>query len=339
MVARHMALAGLALLASTGPAMAETVADVARRYDFSGELLVGRNSRVQQAAFGTIAPGGGQRHRVGQRWRLASITKQITAARLVERHSAYLDNPLPGGSLTLRQLLTHRANLQNPDDSPAGAGGVPSFYLSARPDLAFCASTVTAAAGPFRYNNCDYIHAAAVLGMPRWPQGMAMARVGEMGVPGFVHGVPEARIEPASFGAGGGLVGTVHALWRFDRTLMAAPARTVLWQPEGEGSYAALGAWVFPGTLKGCKGAHRIVQRDGEIQGVQARNFILPDDDVVVIAFTNRASDDFAFGEIWQQSGFAYDLLSSVVCTGPRSSHQRAAVLHRAGGGVEDRAG
>ena len=46
---------------------------------------------------------------------------------------------------------------------------------------------------------------------------------------------------------------------------------------------------------------------------MQARNFILPDDDLVVIVFTNRSSDDFEIGEVWQGKGFAYDLLSAAV--------------------------
>jgi D-alanyl-D-alanine carboxypeptidase len=40
----------------------------------------------------------------------------------------------------------------------------------------------------------------------------------------------------------------------------------------------------------------------------------LPDDDLVVIVFTNRSSDDFTMGEVWQQSGFVYDLLSAAAC-------------------------
>jgi D-alanyl-D-alanine carboxypeptidase len=65
--------------------------------------------------------------------------------------------------------------------------------------------------------------------------------------------------------------------------------------------------------LKGCPTPVRIIERRGAIGGVQVRNFILPDADVVVIAFTNR--DDFDFGEIWQGKGFAFDLLSAAACT------------------------
>ena len=113
-------------------------------------------------------------------------------------------------------------------------------------------------------------------------------------------------------------------MFRFDRALMTGAilspaARDALWKPEGNGSYQALGQWVFPGRLNGCAASKRIVQRDGEILGVQTRNFILPDDDLVVIVFTNRSSDDFAMGEVWQGKGFTYDLLSAVACPGAAS--------------------
>ena len=146
-----------------------------------------------------------------------------------------------------------------------------------------------------------------------------MARAGELGVAGFVAGKPEPYYELASFGAAGGLMGSARAVFNFDRALMTGKllspaARAELWKPEGGRSYQALGQWVFPGQLAGCAKPKRIVQRDGEIGGVQTRNYILPDDDLVVIMFTNRSSDDFAIGEIWQAKGFAYDLLSAVAC-------------------------
>lgn len=140
-----------------------------------------------------------------------------------------------------------------------------------------------------------------------------------MGVPGFVHGKPEPRVNLATFGTAGGLIGTLRDVFRFDRALMTGAllppaARAELWKPEGGRSYQALGQWVFPGQLKGCAAPKRIVQRDGEIGGVQTRNYILPDDDLVVVVFTNRSAEDFSFGEVWQQSGFAYDLLSAAAC-------------------------
>lgn len=328
----------LLLLAGT-PAHAETVDQVAARFGFAGELLVARGERVLlDRGYGTVVPGGKAKHRAGERWRLASITKQVTAALIVREaaHSreglAALDTSIapPGdasdalsaslGRLTIRQLLTHHTGLANPDDTPTGAAGVPAFYTRAEPDLDHCVSRPARPGADFAYNNCDYLMLASPrTSFPPWPAGMAMARRGEVGVPGFVGGRPEPAFELASWGASGGLMGTARAVFDFDRALMTGRllspgALAELWKPEGKGSYQALGQWVFPGALKGCAAPKRIVQRDGEIGGVQARNFILPDDDLVVIAFTNRSADDFAMGEVWQRKGFAYDLLSAAAC-------------------------
>jgi len=319
------------LLAATSP-LAAKVDAVAARAGLAGELLVAKGEAiVLDKAYGPVAPGGHTPHRAGRRWRLASITKQVTATLLLKNALPTLDAPLGAmrpelGAVTLRQLLTHHSGLANPDDTPPDAAGVPAFYTRTAPDLAYCTTKPGVSGAPFQYNNCDYLLAGAGLlvgkGDPDriWPDGMAMARAGDMGVPGFVGGKAEPHYELASFGAAGGLIGTARAVFRFDRDLMTGKllspaARAELWKPEGGRSYQALGQWVFPGTLKGCTAPKRIVQRDGEIGGVQTRNYILPDDDLVVVLFTNRGSDDFPIGEIWQGKGFAYDLLSTVACS------------------------
>ncbi|WP_425230936.1 serine hydrolase domain-containing protein [Sphingomonas sp.] len=320
---------------------------VARRYNLAGEVLVARGSQVLlDRPYGTVRPGGGAPHVAGERWRLASVTKQVTAALIVRslplpmldtaaapmveirRDPAVSpgDPYPPFGDVTVRQLLTHHSGLFNPDTTPVGAGGVPGFY-AADPNGAggtrLCWSKTSVAAAPFSYNNCDYLVADAYMrrsGRPlAWPTGMAMARPDEIGVPGFVHGAPEPHFQLASWGAAGGLMGTARAVWAFDRSLMTGrllppAALAELWRPEGHGSYQALGQWVFPGPLHGCAAPKRIVQRDGEIWGVQARNFILPDDGIAVVFFTNRSADDFTVGEVWQGRGFAYDLLSAAAC-------------------------
>ena len=325
-----MIVAALVLSAATLPARVDAVVAKA---GLAGVLLVAKGDTVLvEKGYGTVAPQGGQRHDSQQIWRLASISKQVTAALLVNEHLTSLDIPLAGpphmnifGGLSLRQMLTHHTGLPNPDDTKAGNGGVPSFYLSPQPDFDFCLTKRPVPGSAFKYNNCDYILASFMLpgafddNGPSFAEGMRMARAGEMGVPGFVKNAPEPHFELANFGAAGGLVGTARAVFDFDRSLMtgkllAPKALAELWKPEGKGSYQALGQWVFPGMLKGCAGPKRIVQRDGEIMGVQTRNFILPDDDLVVIVFTNRSSNDFQFGNIWQGSGFAYELLSAVAC-------------------------
>ncbi len=296
-------------------------------------MLVAKGGKVLlDRGYGPIAPTGGKKHKAGERWRLASITKQIVAAMIVKNIGLpALDRPISApeeramiGQLTLRQLLTHHTGLANPDDTPKLADGVPSFYSGHEPDIGYCFSRPPSPGAAFAYNNCDYILASFVLAFgggndPAALSGIRWAEAGEHGVPGFVGGKPEPAFQLASWGAAGGLIGTARAVFDFDRSLMTGKllppaALAELWKPEGDGSYQALGQWVFPGKLKGCAAPKRIVQRDGEIYGVQARNFILPDDDLVVIVFTNRSSDDFAIGEVWQGKGFAYDLLSAAAC-------------------------
>jgi len=312
---------------------------VARRYALAGELLVAKGDRiVLHRAYGTIAPTGGARHKVGERWRLASVTKQVTATaimRMVARGDLALDTPLPvsAGSplsgLTPRMLLTHHSGLANPDATPKDAFGVPGFYTARTIDQGYCTSKPARPGAAFDYNNCDFLLLGDLLDAGEgeagerdnalWPGEFATADTQRRSVPGFVGGKPEPAFNLATYATAGGLLGTARALYDFDRALMTgkllpASAREELWEPEGNGSYQALGQWVFPGRLAGCTAPKRIVQRDGEIAGVQVRNFILPDNDIVAIVFTNRSSDDFAIGEVWQGKGFSHDLLSAAAC-------------------------
>ena len=336
-----------ALLLAAATPVAARVDAVAVRSGLAGEVLVAKGDEVLlDKGYGTVDPKGGATHQAGARWRLASITKQVTATRVVsdlasmtttaEPIDHWLDSPfipihdgVTPNALTFRQMLTHHSLLPNPDQSRSTTDGVPEFYKRPTPDIDYCfghGKSKFVGTARFSYNNCDYIllganseslHRAKPL---NWPGGMDMAKPGEIGVPGFVGGKAEPHYELASFGAAGGLIGTARAVFAFDRGLMTGKllspaARAELWKPEGGRSYQALGQWVFPGKLRGCTAPKRIVQRDGEIGGVQTRNYILPDDDLVVVVFTNRGSDDFPIGEIWQGKGFAYDLLSAAACT------------------------
>jgi D-alanyl-D-alanine carboxypeptidase len=318
---------------SSARTVEERADETATQYKLAGEVLIAKGDRILlDRGYGTIDPAGGAAHKAGERWRLASITKQVFAVMAVAADGDQLDTPLgvaakqPAlGATTLRQLLTHHSGLADPDATPADAAGVPGFYRAAAPDLGYCLSRPATPGAAFHYNNCDYLVAASIViddvrTDTVWPRGMAMARAGEVGVPGFVAGKAEPALTLANWGAAGGLIGSAPAVFAFDRALMTGkllpPAGLkALWTPEGNGSYQALGQWVFPGRFKGCAAPKRIVQRDGEIYGIQARNFILPDDDLVVIVFTNRSSDDFKFGEVWEGKGFTYDLLSAVACS------------------------
>jgi D-alanyl-D-alanine carboxypeptidase len=310
-----------AALAVAAASLETRVDALAAQAGFNGVVLIARGDRVLlEKGYGTVEPGGSARHDPKATWRLASITKQVAATLLVARQPDALDRSAGTSGATLRQLLTHHSGLANPDATPATGDGFPSFYLTAGDKLPYCLSRPAVPGSPFSYNNCDYIVAAkAGGGIARWPAGMRMARPGEYGVAGYIKSRREPPFSLASFGAAGGLVGTAQAVFRFDRALMTGTligerARAELWRGDPQQGYQAIGQWVFPAQLKGCAGPTRIVQRDGEIGGVQARNYMLPDIDAVVILFTNRSSDDFDFGQVWQASGFGHAMLSAAAC-------------------------
>lgn len=116
------------------------------------------------------------------RFRLASLTKQVTALLVlqeVERKTMRLDQPvaelLPGlssatGRVTVRQLLQHISGLPNPSAGPDDE--VPKFYLKTDVDAGYLERTATgfcsgvpvrAPDEKFEYNNCDYLVLGAAL--------------------------------------------------------------------------------------------------------------------------------------------------------------------------------
>ncbi len=318
---------------------------IVTKADFSGEILVSRGAappvqiRLMRAGEPAL-------------WRWASVTKQVIATLVMQevaKGSIDLDNPvstyLPtfkspnAAKITVRQLLRHQSGLPNPDDSKAGKDGVPAYY--AKPDKTlqnalrgYCAGPVKGEpGGNWTYNNCDFIVAGALLeAVTKTPWQMLVAEriakplglkslaafpTGKTTVKGRVGGKAEPRYRFDTFGAAAGLYGTAADLLTFDRALMTGKLlpeaqRAEMWDGQPNLGFIALGQWSFGAELKGCPTPVRIIERRGAIGGVQVRNFILPDSDIAVVAFTNR--DDFDFGEIWQGKGFSFDLLSAAAC-------------------------
>jgi D-alanyl-D-alanine carboxypeptidase len=75
--------------------------------------------------------------------------------------------------------------------------------------------------------------------------------------------------------------------------------------------YVALGVWSYAVPLKGCAAPVALVERRGEVGGVQVRNVIAPDRGLALIVFTGRPFD---LGEAWQRKGGSYDLFSAALC-------------------------
>lgn len=321
--------------------------DSLERAGFSGTVLVADTGRVHLVrAMGLADRRTARRLTVNDRWRWASVSKQITAAlvlREVDAGRIALDTPavryLPAFSgagrerITVRHLLQHTSGLENMEAGPSDADGMPRVYRDAsRPvgDDAFtrtCTRPMVAPPGErFDYNNCDYVVLGALL-RARTGRSTFAHMQSLLGTsvrdPETVRGYVTAdRVEPsfdlAAYGSSGAMTGTVQMLLAFDRLLLGAllspGARAELWRGAPQFGFAALGAWSFEAPLTGCAAPVRLVERRGAIQGIQVRNVLLPDLGLVVMVFTNRG--DLEFGEVWQQRGLLFDLLRVAACGG-----------------------
>lgn len=286
------------------------------------------------------------------RWRWASVTKQIVAVLVMQevaKGRIAPDTPvatyLPGFRspnaklVTVRQLLRHQSGLPNPDDTAATPEAIPAYdapgYTGSRDPLTgYCAGPVKGPpGGNWAYNNCDYIVLGALLesvtGKP-WSRLVRERIAGPHGlvnlgayptarptVVGTIGGKPDTGYDLGAFGAAAGLFGTADDLWRFDRALMKGKlltdaARAEMWDGQPKLGGIALGQWSYTVPIKGCANPMRIVERRGQIGGVQLRNIILPEWDAVVIAFADHDSVDF--GEIWQGKGVSHDLIAAAFC-------------------------
>jgi D-alanyl-D-alanine carboxypeptidase len=334
----------LAMIAAFyGPEPAGRVAETADMANFAGIVLLAEGGKVTlEKGFGTKVPQRMVRARTPSdflaqdNWRWASVTKQITATIAMQDVAAgrlALDAPITrylpgfkgptGRRITVGMLLGHTSGLP---DSNANDGA--AFRPGARvlPD-AVCAGAVRDQPGAsFNYDNCDYLIAGRVLEAVNRkpyaqllgeritrPLGMTSVR---MAGP-HVAGLNEAPVNLAAYGAAGAITGTVRDLWRFDQALingklLLAAARAKMWEGRPQFGYAALGQWAFETPLRGCTTAQRIIERRGAIGGVQVRNYILPERNIVLIAMTNRSDTDF--GELWQGKGLGFELLSAAAC-------------------------
>ncbi|WP_454886251.1 serine hydrolase domain-containing protein [Sphingomonas oryzagri] len=247
--------------------------------------------------------------------------------------------------ITIRQLLQHTSGLADPnEDGPNEPSGMPLFY---RPPPGhgvmqyeathYCAEHPRAKPGlVFHYDNCDFIVLGALLehttGKPyaqllreriAKPLGLKIAlfspgRPPAPHVRGVVKpGQPEDIGNLGTYGAAGSVYGPPLALYAFDRALITRKllgdaATAEMWKGEPKWGHSALGQWQYEATLAGCNAPTSIVERRGQIGGVQVRNFILPAMGKALVMFTRRG--DFDFGEVWQAKGFAYRALSTAGC-------------------------
>ena len=311
--------------------------------DFSGHILVANEtSIVFNKVYGKSQSGAEIAYH--ERWRWASVTKQIVAIAVMqlieEGHlslSSKVADVLPTAGvpnaekISIRDLLQHTSGLANDADLPDES------FINGFDARSYCRGAAKRDPGEaFEYNNCDYIILGQIIeavdNVPWFesldkrifsPLGAESIRSGSKNnggetVLGFAsHDTPAPGVALELYEASGGLVGVVGDLLKIDRALLAGAllqneSRAEMWRSNPAYGFAALGQWVFPGELRGCDAPVTIVERRGAISGIQVLNILIPERRLSVISFVNR--DDFDWGAVWARHGFAYDLLSAAIC-------------------------
>jgi D-alanyl-D-alanine carboxypeptidase len=277
---------------------------------------------------------------------VALLMQQVDAGRValtdnVAQHLPNFQSP-QAAQITVRHLLQHLSGLPNPEDSlPDAANGLPSFYSNAGVDantdpLVYCAGPPKRAPGEaFEYNNCDTLVLAALLEkvtgtpyakllqnkvtVPLQLRSLSLAAGRPRAMAVGMDAQSQTVLQPqlARYGAAAALEGSAADLLAFDRALMAyrlvsAASSQVMWTGDPKLGYVALGAWSYDAQLLGCDKPVALVERRGDVGGIQVRNVIAPERGVAVIVFSNQA--EFDFGEVWQGKGMTHDLLAAALC-------------------------
>ena len=243
----------------TEPA-AKVIADAAARGTFSGVVVIAQHGKVLLArAVGQADRAAGKPMRVDTTFRLASLTKQVTALLVMQQVVAgklRLEEPagevLPSlaptvGRVTVQQLLQHISGLPNPSEGSDGV--IPAFYKVPSVPADYQLATATGFCGgkptrdpdtKFEYNNCDYLVLGAMLqkltGMTyaqlvtaRIVQPLHLASwgvfTGAGSAPATTRAYSEAGLtdepqNPATYGAAGALYGNALDVATWDAALL-----------------------------------------------------------------------------------------------------------------------
>ena len=185
----------------------------------------------------------------------------------------------------------------------------------------------------FEYNNCYYLVLGALLEKLSGtdyqtlvrtrvfnPSGMTTAGVysRDTGLvahhaQGVVDGRSDGVVNPAAYGAAGGLFGTVRDVWQLNRAFAAGrlldePARDAMTQPNQWG--AALGVWTY--TLKTPAGrVARIVERQGWIGGIRVVDLLDLNSNTTVVIMSTQG--DYDLSQSWTGKGVAAELMLQAV--------------------------
>ena len=227
--------------------------------DFDGVVVVSQNGKmILQTAMGFADRAAHVPNRVDTLFRLASLTKQVTALLIMQQVSSgkmSLEQPasryLPAlkpavGRVTIRQLLQHVSGLPNPSDGPENE--IPAFYQRTGPPaadvtktaLGFCSGTPKREpGGNFEYNNCDYIVLGALLervtglsfrsmvqervikplALSSWGVFVSAANP-KTALSYQANGTLDAPQNPATYGSAGALYGNALDIAKWDEALL-----------------------------------------------------------------------------------------------------------------------
>lgn len=324
----------------------------------SASIAIVRGGRVVYAkAYGKQAETGTTRDEAP--YQIASISKQFTAAAILllqrdgklsldDTVAKYVPGISGGDTITIRQLLSHTAGLQDywPQDYSFKAMATPVTPQQivdrwAKKPLDFAPGT------QWQYSNTGYVVAGMIvekvsgqplldflqarvfkpLGITAYDQDLAIG-------PGFPQGYgraalgPVRAVTPAAHGwlyAAGELSMSARslALWdvaRLDRAVLTPEEWTTQETPVklADGTTNGYGLGVFAGTASG----HRFIEHSGEAVGFLSENIVYPDDKAAIVVLTNSWSNE-AFKTLAQK-------LSGIVLKAPALDSADIAALAQA---------
>ena len=333
---------------ASAPAL-EIIAETKHATGFNGIAFVASQDKVLfEKAFGRLTPESTRPLRTDSVFRIASISKQVTAILVMQEVAdgkLVLDEPVgrywpdfpnaDARAISLRQLLMHTSGLPNPNK-------VDDFYSSTAVSdshMRIAAETVCAAplqrkpGAAFEYNNCDYLLLGALLErVTQTPfaalvssrifkrAGMTNAGIYardtaglQSHAQGIVDGKSDGTVNPAAYGAAGGLYGTVRDIWQLNRAfadgrLLSEAARQTMIMPNQWG--AALGVWSY--VLKSASGKRaKVMERQGWIGGIRVVNLLDLNSGVSVVVMSTNG--DYDLSQSWSGKGIAAELLLAAI--------------------------
>ena len=273
----------------------------------------------------------------------------VLAMQLVERHVLDLDAPIgrylptlppAAGVVTTRQLLKNVSGLPNLD-TIAGAytrDGVPlddlPAYVASLPIVPLAAEPGT----KFSYNNLDFILVGAVLQriagttyatllqerildpLKLSSTGLYDREVPAAHVRGYENGgstlIPETLGRLRNFGPAGSMYSTLADLARWDRsllrnTILGRSATNEMFTPDKVFGYVGLGSWAYDLKVPGESNAIRVVERQGNIGGIQVLNVLAP---AANVSMSIMANTDYAdLFNLYSRRGLPYELVCLAV--------------------------